>query len=196
MDDTITYILTTSGFIIPDNDYYEPLKKESLSSNIFNKNLSVIKNASLVEFTKNNEIQHSVMANEYYKKYLAEPTFENFMNMVDLTANVLSKISYSKFFELQANNRNLSFTSFMFCLEIYKGTFLTNHTQYTTIPLSARLVIDSSVTDNVICNNLAKLKQCDSDQTSGVTWSWFLSYLSVDKGAFLTFFKYIFTDPY
>ena len=185
------YILTTSGFILPDSEHYTVLDESKVNStSIFDKKTFVSTDVAIQDFLKTNAIYHSDVANDAYKKYISEPTFEHFIQLVDISSSVLSGVDFQTFFDIQANNKNLSPTSFMFCLNLYSGSFFTNYRMFETVPLNGRF--SSEV--NPQKHDATKLKVYGN--CNRMTWTKFLSELSVYREAYVSFYRYVFVDAY
>lgn len=193
MSNVNQFILTTSGFILPASPYFTVLSTDKITDNsILNRNLVTTTDNNISEFIKSNTIYHSEVANEAYKKYLNDQSFESFIHLVDITIEVLSQVNFNTFFEIQANNRNLSPIAFMFCLDVISGHLPKKYNQYSTIPLSVRFTSSTHVTNENISKNKSLLKE--NLRTS--QWPSFISELTEHREAFSTFFKFIFTDAY
>ncbi len=191
----IDYILTTSGFILPNNPYYVDLNESQVeNTSIFDKTTFISADNDLANYIKNNRIHTSPTANKAYATYIANPTFENYIELIDIATNVLSKINHTTFFEVQASNKNMSPMSFMFCLDVLSRNFADKHLQYNAIPLNARLAVVEHITNEQIRINNEKLRKCDT--VLNKTWETFLSRLASKKPEFLTFFRYVFVDAY
>ena len=189
------YILTTSGFILPNNTYYSILDTSKLSSDsIFIKTTVIPTDNNLVSYTRNNFIYHSPLANEAYKKYEATKSFDSFMTLVNIATEILSVIPYDSFFEIQANNRNMSPYSFLFCLDIYTYEFINKRHAYDAMPLSARFTPYGTVSEETIKKNVKYVRQVK--EYYRLTWETALAELAEDRHAFSTFFKYVFVDAY
>lgn len=189
------YILTTSGFILPNNGYYAILDTNKLSSDsIFSKTTVIPTDNNLVSYTKNNFIYQSPLANEAYKKYEATKSFDTFMTLVNIATEILSGISYDTFFEVQANNRNMSPYSFLFCLDVYTSKFICKRHTYDAMPLSARFTPYGTVSEETIKKNVRYVQQVKENYR--LTWETALAELAEDRHAFSTFFKYVFVDVY
>lgn len=192
---TTSYVLTTSGFILPHTPHHNPLSPDLVEDNsIFNKKVTITTNSDIAEFVKSKLIYHSETANLAYRAYEADKSFNNYINLVNIAIDVLSKVNYDMFFEIQANNRNMSPVSFMFCLDFYSGCFVNKYLQYATVPFSVRFSSANNLTESTIAKNISLLKT--NRNTYRNTWDSKIAELADNKDAFLTFFKYIFVDTY
>lgn len=189
-----SFILATSGFILPSNPYFDILGAEKIEdTSILNRNVVINADSSLSDYAKDNAIHYSTISNDAFHRYMTNKDFNSFIQMLDIATSVLSEINYKTFFELQANNRNMSPMTFMMCLDIYTGNFVNKHLQYATIPASARFVTDDSITTDIIRKNLTMLNKIEPKY---LFWEGLLSDIGTNRDAFCTFFKYIFTDSY
>lgn len=192
---TNAHILTTSGFILPQNRHFEVLTKEKISNtSVFNRSVLVTTNSVVADLVDTNQIYHSTAANEAYLKYEDSGSFEDFMRMVDIAAEILGGIEYNKFFELQANNRHISHYSFKMCVDLLNGEFFKTFREYGIIPANIRFCADNGFSASQFASNVKMLHKSKSYCTN--TWEQLLSGLANEKAVFSTFFKYVFVDSY
>lgn len=188
-------ILTTSGFILPDSEYFKVLTKDEISdTSIFNRTVLVTTNTAVASLVDSNQIYHSPEANEAFLKFEDSGNFEDFMRMVDIAANVLKGVDYNRFFELQANSRHLSHYSFKMCVDLLNGEFFKTYHQYNIIPANIRFCADNGLSASQFASNVKTLHKSKTYSTN--TWEQLLSGLANEKSVFTTFFKYIFVDSY
>jgi len=189
------HILTTSGFILPNNPHYTVLTKEKMADvSIFNRTALVSTDSNVAQMVDTNQIYHSDIANEAYKKFEASGKFEDFMAMIDIATDVLSKVNYDTFFELQANNRHISAFSIKLCNELLNGNFVRNYHEYATIPFNIRFTADNGLTSSQAADRVKAMRYSKTYYLN--TWQNLLSMLANDRSAFSTFFKYVFVDSY
>jgi len=189
------HILTTSGFIIPNNNYYTVLTKDKIAdTSIFNRTVLYSVNSGINKLIDTNQIYHSEVANKAYKKFEGSGSFEDFIFMVDIATDILSKIDYDEFFKLQANNPHISAFGIKMCEELLNGMFFKTYRQYAIFPFNLRFSINNGLTSERIEENLKIMR--NSKKRSLATWQNLLSKLANDRSAFCTFFKYIFVDSY
>lgn len=196
------YILTTSGFILPENNLYGILTEEEVADvSIFNRTAFVNINSALADLIKPNgnaitpnRICHSIVANKAYKQYEASGSFEDYMSLVDIASEILPKVNYDTFFEIQAHNRNMSPFSFNMCVDLFGGKFLVDYVKYNTMPFNVRFSLDNGLTSNDIIKNINRLKFVKTNMCN--TWEKLLTNITNDRTAFVTFFKYVFVDSY
>lgn len=189
------HILTTSGFILPDNQHYEVLTKEKIGeASGFRRTALATNNSAVSELVKNNQIYHSPAANEAFLNFEDSSSFDHFMRLVDVASTILKDIDYNKFFELQGNNRHLSPFSFKMCVELLSGEFLKTYHTYSVIPSNIRFCADNGYSASQFASNVKTLHRSKSYYAN--TWEQLLSALANDRAAFSTFFKYVFVDSY
>ena len=192
---TNSLILTTSGFILPQNRLYEVLTKEKISNtSIFNRTVLVTTNSTVADLVNTGQIYHSQEANEAFLKYEDSGKFEDFMRMVDIAAEILGTVDFNKFFELQANNRHLTHYSFKMCVDLLNCEFVNTYRQYSVIPANTRFAADNGFSASQFTANVKILHK--SKKYGSSTWENLLSSLANERAVFSTFFKYIFTDNY
>lgn len=190
------YVLTTSGFILPDNQYYTTANPELLgNSSIFNKNGVVSHDTNLYQFSKDNDIRRSAFANKLYLEYEANPTFEQYMKLVDLFVDVVGSqsVSFVDFITIQCYNPKMTSVSFLFCKDMMSGNIFLNYKFYYTVPLSARFNSGDSLTAIVMSERARELNRLTNTNKS---WTRTIASLMQDKQVFLSVYRYILTDEY
>ena len=91
-------ILTTSGFILPDNQYFKILTKEDISDiSIFNRTALLTTNSAMSTMAETNQIYYSPIASKAYLDYMSDNSFENYLRMVDITSEIFSNIGIDNF---------------------------------------------------------------------------------------------------
>lgn len=192
---TNAQILTTTGFILPENLHFEVLTKEKLGeTSVFKRTALVTSNSTMTDLVATGQIYHSPSANAAFLMYEASGKFEDFMRMVDIASTILGSIEMNKFFELQANNRHLSMYSFKLCSDLLSCKFLENFHEYSTIPANVRFCADNNNSASQFASNVKTLHK--SKCYGANTWERLLTGLTNDRTAFATFFKYVFVDSY
>lgn len=190
-----THILTTSGFVLPGNLHYEVLTKEKIGEGHgFRRTVLATNNSAVSELVNTNQIFHSPAANEAFLKFEDSGSFEDFIRMVNIAADILKDIDYNRFFELQANNRHLSAYSWKMCVELISGEFFKTFHSYSIIPANIRFTADNGNSASQFASNVKAMHKAKSYSIN--TWEQLLSALSNDRAAFSTFFKYVFVDSY
>lgn len=191
-----TYILTTSGFVLPLTAHHTPVDQSKLDVvSIFARSSPLPFDNNLAEFTKDVLEHQSHSANDAYRNYEADKSFENYMVMVDITCEVLSGMSVEEFFKFQAVNRYLSTVSFRFCLDLYASKLHSNYRDYLVMPLSARFQDPALTTPATLQERQVAIKRLNG-LSKNLTWERVLPPLINDKKAFVSFFRYLFVDAY
>jgi len=188
---SIKPIITTSGFILPDNEHFTSVftnDKESLSKlkSITPKdNLNIRQLIDKVYYSKNCDL--------VYAKYINNPSYENLLDMVLITCDIIKDISVKKFFLLQASSKFLSPISFQFCRDIVNDSYLKDFRKYNVVPCTIRSDFSLYLTNDEFRTRANTL---DRETLLAHEWENFLPELIENKTAFVTFFKYIFVDNY
>lgn len=196
-DHQFPFIYTTTGFRLPHTDYYTVFSDDRLEEGLLGSDRKrVIGNTFFAdsELIKTNQVFHSDAANAAYKNFQSDPSFSNYLQLIDIAITVLSKCNLDDFFKIQMLNRALSPVSYMFCLDVYRDEFQNNYMQYDVVPMNVRFTTQNSTTQETLDRNVRKLK--DSVSRIPNQWDKYLSNLADNKPAFLVFFKYIFVDTY
>lgn len=188
-------ILTTSGFILPENRHFQVLTKEKISNtSIFNRTVLVTTNSTVADLVDTGQIYHSSAATEVFLKYEDSGKFEDFMRMVDMAAEILGSVDFNKFFEVQANNRHITHYSFKMCVDLLNGEFFNTYLEYGVIPANIRFSADNGYSASQFASNVKTLHKSKTYRAN--TWENLLSSLANDRAVFSTFFKYVFVDSY
>lgn len=189
------FIVAASGFMIPMNSYFKPFEPEDTAfDTIFNRSISSTINTQLIDFYRNKNVYRSDTINKLLEQYQDQPTFENYMNLLNVAIDIFKEIDFSSFFKLQATNTNLSNMSRKFCLDCMAGKFFQNYRDYAIVPFNIRFVSNNAMTTDKVKENIHEFEK----QSYYVNnWETFLTELSENnRDAFVTFFKYIFADYY
>jgi len=189
------FIVAASGFMIPMNSYFTPFEPEdTVFDTIFNRSIVAKNDSPLIEFYKNKNVYRSDTINKLLDVYQDQPTFENYMNLMNIAIDIFKEIDFSSFFKLQATNTNLSNISRKFCLDCMAGKFFANYRDYAIVPFNIRFVSNNALTTDKVKENINEFEK----QSFYVNnWETFLSELSENnRDTFITFFKYIFADYY
>ncbi len=189
------FIVAASGFMIPMNSYFTPFEPEdTVFDTIFNRSIVAKNDSKLIEFYKNKNVYRSDTINKLLDVYQDQPTFENYMNLMNIAIDIFKEIDFSSFFKLQATNTNLSNISRKFCLDCMAGKFFANYRDYAIVPFNIRFVSNNALTTDKVKENINEFEK----QSFYVNnWETFLSELSENnRDTFITFFKYIFADYY
>jgi len=188
-------ILTTTGMLLPESpDYYTPLLIEDVTNtSILNKNTATVKDHKLLEHMFTKVIYTSSIANSIYRSYVDNKSLDNYMAMVDFTANILYKLSIDHLLDLQVRNTNLS--PFVFNLLVDMKYSNIDPIKYFSIPANLRFVLSPANTDQIITKRLELLKSKNVapyvDNMENI-----LSYVFSNKSTGELVFKTLFVDNY
>lgn len=189
-------ILTTSGFILPDNPHYTPFKKsDNPGEDILNRNLVTSRNSSVLDFFSNNEVCVSYPINNLYKSYLADPSYDSFIKLVDIVCEIVKDVDLKTFLQWQVYGMNNTNISLAFCKDIICGTLISSYNSYNVIPSGSRFVVSNNRTKqeaDIVMREIEK----NFNGYNQVNWNTLLGDYMSDRNLFMTFFKYVFTDYY
>jgi len=188
---SIKTIITTSGFVIPDNEYFIPIYTNNTESLNKLKSITSKDKLNLLEIVDKIHISHS--CDLLYSKYLEDPSYDNLLEMVLITCDIIKDIDVHRFFLLQTSSKFLSPISFQFCRDIVNLSYLKDFRKYNVIPCTLRSDFSSSITGKEF-NNRASI--INKELKIPTEWFSFLPIIIENKSAFVTFFKYIFVDNY
>ena len=193
----IRVIVATSGFILPENIYYEPFEvKDEAIDRIFNRSIAPINNKELVEFYSDKNVYKSQVIENAIIQYLGTKDFESFMKLVDISIEILSRVGFLDFFRLQTANKYLSNLSFNFCLDCVNGNLIRNKNNYNLIPFNIRFSMSNQLTESDVLIRTKAIEREFKESNFARNWPEFISRLMEDRDAFFVFFKYIFADYY
>lgn len=189
-------IIATSGFLLKKNQYFTFFTEDDVTSDlIFNRDIVTSTNKETIDYYIRNDVYRSRAVDIAYINYNGEPTFENYIALVDIVTDIVKDMDYITFFKLQAANTHLPNMSFQFCLDVTSRKFLTNYRDYAILPFSLRFTIDNGLTTTKSLDNIKALEKNFSN-TMNNSWDSLLLDLIKDKQAMLTFYKFIFADFY
>lgn len=187
-------ITASSGFMLPCGIYFKPFDpKDPAETIIFNRTTGSSINQDILKFYQEKNVYRSETINKAYNSYIATKSFEDFINLINITIEIFKDIEFSSFFKMQASNVNLSNISIKFCLDVVSGKFNTNYRDYDILPFSVRFTISNGLTSD---KSLSYIKEMESNNLNSHSWENFISELAEDKNKFLVFFRYIFVDYY
>lgn len=186
-------ILTTTGFLLPQSDLFEVFRSTSSEFEQFLGRDNNYDLKTLATYYSDNSISHSPHADALYKKYYAEPNFDNFIALVDFTAAVLQGMDCITFMEAQAYNRHAAPISLMLCRDLLQGT-TERFYQYDQLSARTRFVLNAAITKTAAQQRYATLvKGIPSGQISWVT---VLEPLLQNRPTFVTLFRYLFVSSF
>lgn len=190
-------IVATSGFILPENSYFEPFEvKDDVIESIFNRSVVSVVNKDLLQFYSDRNVYKSDLINKSVLEYMSKKDFDSFINLVNICVDILKPIGFLEFFKLQAGNKYLSNLSFKFCLDCVDMSILYRYNDYSVVPFNIRFTMADILTEQ---ESVTRLKQIDDRYNRSVKvfgWEEFFAHLTTNKDAFFTFFKYVFADYY
>lgn len=189
-------ILTTSGFILPNNPHYTPFKKsDNPGEDILNRNLVTSRNSSVLDFFGNNEVCVSYAVNNLYKSYLADPSYDNFIKLVDIACEIIKDVDLKTFIQWQVYGMNNTNISLSFCKDLIDGTLVTSYNSYNVIPSGSRFVVNNNRTKQEADKAIRDIEKNYYSYNS-INWNNLISGFMDNRNLFITFYKYIFTDYY
>ena len=184
-------ILTTTGFLLPENESYKVFEEQSSQFDNFigrNNDYSV---KQLTRYFIENKISVSEQADALYARYQSEQSYDNFIAMVDFMAEILGRVECLTFMEWQAYNRHIPAMSLMLCRDL----ITLNHNfanKYDNLTRLSRFVTNVTITKE---EGLRRFKaMTDGVELSSVSWIRTLEPLMGNKGNFLSVFRYIFVS--
>ncbi len=184
-------ILTTTGFLLPDNESYKVFEDQSSQFDNFlgrNNDYSV---KQLTKYFIENKISVSEQADSLYSRYQSDQSYDNFIAMVDFMAEILGRVDCLTFMEWQAYNRHIPAMSLMLCRDLITG----NHNfanKYDNLTRLSRFVTNVTITKE---EGLKRFKtMTDGVGLDSVSWIKTLEPLMGNKRNFLSVFRYIFVS--
>lgn len=188
-------VYTTSGFLIPKTPLFDVYEKNlSPLEQIYARNLTASADLATSNFFKENEIYTSLQANRLYLTYIDQPTYDNYIELVNFAADVFGLMSCREFFEAQTTSYHISPMSLMLCRDIITGKVINYH-QYAGVPPNSRFMINNGSTQAKAHENLKNMFK-DVGTYSSLSWVDVLTPIVQNQGAFVTIFKHLFVDYY
>lgn len=189
-------IYTTTGILIPKSDHYQVYEKNaSPLEQLFSRSTIASSELAVLDFYKTNEIYTSLQANRLYINYIKNPTFDNFIEILNFATEIFESISCREFFEAQVTSLHISQMTLMLCRDIVDGN-ITNYYQYAGVSPNSRFVINNGVTETKAMENLKKIFPNSRQKFSSLSWVDILTPVVENKSAFVTMFKHLFVDYY
>lgn len=186
-------ILTTSGFLLPENHLFEVYKERPSAFDSFIGRDNNYQLKTLADYYLSNNISHSPQADLLYDNYRKNKTFENFICMVDFTSDVLSLVDCKSFMDWQAYNRHAPFATMGLCRDLLVGDMSKLH-WYDNLMPSSRFIIDQAISKEA---GYTRYKNMTKDVSPGqMSWVNVLSPLMSSKNEFSTIFKYFFVNSF
>lgn len=194
------YILITSGFIIPQNNLFSPLvESEAYREALLRKESVIELFPKLDRLIDTGQLHSSAVVTEAYMDYLAQPSFDCYMRLVDIFTGVIGKLSLYEFVQLQFSNPYLSPTGFKLCLDMLQPHVLEqSYNDYAVVP--SFFTMASEVNSQEVNSRQARYEKmlggngcAVNHQTHAHGLNTLTELVSNQKG-FLALFKYVLTD--
>lgn len=188
-------VYTTSGFLIPKSPHYEVYEKNlSPLEQLYARSTTASADQAAQAFFKDNEIYTSLQANRLYLSYIDQPTYDNYIELVNFASDIFSQITCREFFEAQTASLHISPMSLLLCKDIITGKVLNYH-QYAGIPPNSRFMVSNGFTQTKSHEQM-KLMFKDIGTYGSLSWVDVLTPIVQNQGAFVTIFKHLFVDYY
>ena len=192
------FITISSGFIIPKNNYYNQHNREDdLFDEILERGLYESKLKQYNDFLYKNGIYVSNIITQKYKAYNENAKFDTYIDLLDISIEILKEIALKDFVYAQVNNKFLTDISFSFCMDLLTGDFTNRKNDYLIVPFNLRLNMYNELTKIDIDERRKKLDRFYArNYTGNRSWEELLSSLFTNKELFSIFFRYLFVDFY
>ena len=192
------FITISSGFIIPKNNYYNQHNREDdLFDEILERGLYESKLKQYNDFLYKNGIYVSNIITQKYKAYNENAKFDTYIDLLDISIEILKEIALKDFVYAQVNNKFLTDISFSFCMDLLTGDFTNRKNDYLIVPFNLRLNMYNELTKIDIDERRKKLDRFYArNYTGNRSWEELLSNLFMQKELFPIFFRYLFVDFY
>lgn len=192
------FITISSGFIIPKNNYYSQYNREDdLFDEILERGLYESKLKQYNDFLHKNGIYVSNIVTQKYRVYEENREFDFYIDLLDISIEILKGITLKDFVYAQVNNKFLTDISFSFCMDLLTGDFTNRKNDYLIIPFNLRLNMYNELTKVDMDERRKKLDRFYArNYTGNRSWEELLSSLFTNKELFSVFFRYLFVDFY
>lgn len=192
------FITISSGFIIPKNNYYSQYNREDdLFDEILERGLYESKLKQYNDFLHKNGIYVSNIVTQKYRVYRENRKFDFYIDLLDISIEILKGITLKDFAYAQVNNKFLSDISFSFCMDLLTGDFANRKDDYLIVPFNLRLNMYNELTKIDMDERKKKLDSFYArNYTGNRSWEELLSNLFMQKELFYIFFRYLFVDFY
>lgn len=189
-------VYTTTGLLIPPSPLYEVYEKSATPlEQLFSRSMIDNSDLGVLDFYKSNEIFTSLQANRLYLNYISEPTYDNFMEMVNFATDIFKGVTCREFFQDQVASLHISQMTLMLCKDIINGN-IGNYIQYAGVSPGSRFVISNGVTVNKANETMKKLFSEVDRRYGSISWVQVLTPVVENEGAFVMMFKHFFVDYY
>jgi len=192
------FITISSGFSIPKNNYYNQHNREDdLFDEVLERGLYESKLKQYNDFLYKNGIYVSNIITQKYKAYNESAKFDAYMDLLDISIEILKGITLKNFVYAQVNNKFLTDISFSFCMDLLTGDFANRKNDYLIVPFNLRLNMYNELTKIDMDERKKKLDRFYArNYTGNRSWEELLSNLFMQKELFPVFFRYLFVDFY
>lgn len=187
-------ILTTSGFILPDNKYFEQLDSMDVFFNEYLGGPSLTGlNRSLSDVIDQGLISTSKIASEAYLEYISNPNFDSYILLVDIVSEVFRNISYLDLLKLQVNNSFLSPMGFKMLLELpCHNKISSDFSSYSMLP--SFLIGQHNFNHKELSTREGRIKELEGTRGRFLEAPVVIQQLLSFRESFLTFFKLVLTS--
>lgn len=186
-------ILVSSGFIIPSNRLFNLVTKDTTyRDSVLGKRNGVGKDVILSDLVKAGALSSSAACNEMYVTYISDPSFDNYIAMVDAIAEIFKSVSLREFVEIQARNTYLSPLGFKLCMDLITDRLYKTYKDYLIAPSFFRLAKPSEVSPEEIKRRETEIHKVFKE--SNATFLQVLGTMIQDRSAVPAFFQYVLTD--
>lgn len=192
------FITISSGFIIPKNNYYSQYNREDdLFDEILERGLYESKLKQYNDFLYKNGIYVSNIITQKYNAYNENAKFDTYIDLLDISIEILKGITLKDFVYAQVNNKFLTDISFSFCMDLLTADFTNRKNDYLIVPFNLRLNMYNELTKIDIDERRKKLDRFYArNYTGNRSWEELLSNIFMQKELFPIFFRYLFVDFY
>lgn len=185
-------VLLTSGFIIPENKWFTTISDDATyRERLLGDGNGLDLVPKLHALITKGDISSSVTANEAYLNYTNDPSFENYMAMVDIFTDVFKDYNFVKFCKDQVVNSYLSPMGFSLILDILTGWKSINYSLYEAVPGFFTMAMNSDPKE--LTTRETRLNKV-LDSSTLLSTSGYLTNLIQDKKVFASVFKFILVD--
>lgn len=187
-------ILVSSGFIIPSNRLFDLVTKDNTyRESVLGKRNGVAKDAILSDLVKAGALSSSATCNDVYLKYTHNPTFDNYIEMVDIVSEIFKPISLIEFMKIQARNTYLSPLGFKLCMDMVTDRLYKTYRDYSVAPSFFRLAKPSDISPEEILRRETEINKIFKHNPN-ISFADIFASMIQDRGALPAFFQYVLTD--
>lgn len=189
------YVLASSGFVIPSNRLFIEVDKDSTyKESVLGKMDSLGKDKTLSRLVEDGGVYSSPVCNETYLRYQDDPkSFDNYIAMVDILAEVFTEVDFKDFIRIQANNTFLSPLGFKLISDLVRYELGTTYKDYLVATSFFKLPQTGQVSNKEIASRQELVEAIFKDNRNWKAVN-VLSDLMGNKPALAAFFKFMLTD--